>query len=234
LAVSVRLYNGEGDMMAQSDDRIAPPEQERLGDHLYTQSLALPVPVSTKPGHYWAELIVYNADTLIPLPLNGHAQADAQTRYRLSSIEISVPSVVPTITETVAQFDYIDLVTASVDPVEITPGTPLQLDLVWRPRPSAYSDDYLAIADLRSPSGDIVQSWTGAVGGADYSSGSWPTGYPVRERRTLTLDPNLPRGPYDLTVRLVRTSDSLAIPARRHRWLPAQDYVHLATVTVSD
>ena len=233
LALSVRLYDDAGALVAQNDEQLWPDFGEWQKGILYRQSLALPIPVSTKPGAYWMELLVYDKDSLVPLDVDDEQYTVDGQRWRMAKLDVDLPTVAPIITDTIARFDYIDLVSASVDRLKISTSSPLELELVWRPVSNEYRDNYLATVDLWSPAGELVQSWTELAGGPEYPSGRWPAGFPIREVRRLNLDPQLSQGEYELSIRLERQSDRLSIPARTRWWVPDVDKVHIATVELS-
>jgi len=131
-----------------------------------------------------------------------------------------------------ATFDYIDLLTAQLAKQQLQPSEPLDLRLVWWPRPNAYRDTYLAILTLRNTQGDVVQSEAAALGGWNYPSGQWLPAIPVQEWRQMTPAPNTPAGVYQVTLQVARSSDKQVIPARQGWWPSSQATINLGQVTV--
>ena len=138
----------------------------------------------------------------------------------------------PEISDPLARFDYIDLVTAQISAVRTSTATPINLRLIWRPRPNAYQETYLGILELRNAAGTVVQSWSDALGGWDYPSGSWPASIPVQEWRTITIDTSIPTGAYQLTIRVARSSDQQFVPARQGWWPLDQAFVVIGKLAV--
>jgi len=230
LRMSLRLYDLHGQLVAQQDVTPLPPTTAWQAGEIYTVPLALPVPVATKPGAYELALIVYDADTGIPLLTTQATQADGPVN--LGTIKLEPARQVPEINQVLARFDYIDLVAAQLSAAHLSAATPLQVRLIWRPRPSAYQETYLGIFELRDTRGTVVQSWSDALGGWDYPSGSWPTGIPVQEWRPITVDASIPKGAYQLTLRLARSSDQQALSAQQGWWPIGQAFVVVGGVEV--
>jgi len=217
LSLSLRLYLGD-ELALQQDAPVQPSTGAWQPGQRRRQSLALPIPVSTKPLRYRVELVVYRQDTGEPLPPAGDAGKiiDGQ-RWQLGAIDVFRPPRPPAVDEWLARFDYINLVRATPDRTEAAPGDVLHMELIWLPRPSEYQDAYNAVIELRNGEGDVAQAWSQVTGGENYPSSAWPAGYPVREVRALPLDAGLPPGDYTLTLRLERVSDGMTISAKRGR-----------------
>jgi hypothetical protein len=228
LSMSLRLYDAAGELLAQQD---APPLQPTsrwpIGEN-YRQLLALPAPAAAKPGRYHLELVVYRQDSGAALPLPEQPRSIYGQRWRLGDVHILLPTRLPEVTRALARFDYLELVEATATQAE----DGLAVELIWRPRASRYTDNYMAIIELRDDGGAAAQSWAELVGGADYPSGQWPAFYPVREVRRLPLRGDLTPGRYRLTLRLERSSDGLPIAVRRG-WRPGQvDYIEIRTMAL--
>ncbi len=229
LSMSLRLYDADGQMVAQQDATPGQATNTWQPTMSYTVPLALPVPVATKPGTYELALIVYAADTGTPLL---SAQASGDGRISLGVVQITPARQPPEISDRLARFDYIDLVTAQISAARTSTATPINLRLIWRPWPNAYQETYLGILELRNAAGTVVQSWSDALGGWDYPSGSWPASIPVQEWRTITIDTSIPTGAYQLTIRLARSSDQQFVPARQGWWPLDQAFVVIGNLAV--
>ena len=230
LSLSLRLYDGNGRLAAQQDAGPVPPTNRWQPGQVYAIPLALPVPVATIPGDYELALVVYDAQSGAPLPTPG-AQA-ASGGVTLGHVHVNVATQTPELLEKVASFDYIDLIAAHLASPQLTPAAPMDVRLIWRPRPNAYRDTYLAILALRNAQGALIQSWSAPLGGWNYPSGQWPAGIPVQEWRQITVEPNRPAGTYQVTLRVARSSDNQTVPARAEWWLPSKMEVVIGQITL--
>jgi 4-amino-4-deoxy-L-arabinose transferase-like glycosyltransferase len=230
LAVSVRLYDRAGQRTAQADAPFLPRSSDWQPGATQLQSFALPVAVSTKPGHYTLELVVYRGEDGTALPLPDSDQTVAGQRLRLGEVTVTLPDRSPVLPAALVSFDYIDLIEARLDRTSARPGELLQPTLFWRPRLNDYRDDYQTVLTLRDGSGATAQEWRFPLGGEEHPSGGWHASLPVRDRYDLTLSDMLAPGQYMLTVALRRAADNLSIPARRG-WL-SQPQVEIGAVQV--
>lgn len=230
LSMSLRFYDDNGLLLSQQDASPWLPTSAWLADHVYWQPLALPIPVSAQPGLYQLVLIAYQQDDGAPLPLAEAERVRNGQRWLLNTVELLPALRTPPIPSVLARFDYIDLVQATVGPAEVCAGESVQVELIWRPRPNAYSDTYTAVLALRNSRGEVVQTWSELAGSQAYPSGAWLVEVPVRDLRMVTLSHEILPGAYALTVHLTRTSDGLAIAGEMGWWrtapfVPIQDVV---------
>jgi len=230
LSLSLRLYDGNGRLAAQQDAGPVPPTNHWQPGQVYAVPLALPVPVATIPGDYELALVVYDAQSGAPLPTPG-AQA-ASGGVTLGHVRVKVATQLPELSEKLASFDYIDLIAAQLASPQLTPAAPMDVRLIWRPRPNAYRDTYLAVLALRNAQGAIIQSWSAPLGGWNYPSGQWPAGIPVQEWRQIVVEPNRPAGTYQVTLRVARSSDNQTVPAHEAWWLPNKMEVVIGQVMI--
>jgi len=86
LSLSLRLYDGAGNLVAQQDEAPQPPA--RAWPAGQTQMLALPVPRAVAPGLYSLELVVYRQDDGAPLAIPEGERSVFGQRYRLGTVEI--------------------------------------------------------------------------------------------------------------------------------------------------
>lgn len=221
LAVSLRLYDQTGHLAAQSDAPFLPSSSTWQAGDVQTQSLALPIGASTKPGAYSLEMVTYRRNTGEALPLPDGAPAIDGQRLQLGTVTVAPASRVPVLPAAVASFDYIDLLAARFDQTTVHPGETVHATFYWRPRPNDYRDDYTTVLMLRNERGVSVQEWRLPLGGSGYPSGAWPDSLPVRDFYNLTLSDSLAPGRYAISVALHRASDDMVIPARRG-WSPQQ------------
>ena len=230
VSLSLRLYTTEGRLLAQQD---AAPQQATntwQPNQTHALPLALPIPLATTPGAYKLVLVVYDQQNGAPLPTSG---ADAASGgITLGHVKVQVAKTNIQEPTALATFDYIDLLTAQLAKQQLQPGEPLDLRLVWWPRPNAYRDTYLVTLALRNAQGDVIQSEAAALGGWNYPSGQWPAAIPVQEWRQMTPAPNTPAGVYQVTLQVVRSSDKQVIPARQGWWPSSQATINLGQVTV--
>ncbi|MCC9075736.1 hypothetical protein FKZ61_006390 [Litorilinea aerophila] len=221
LAMSLRLYDAQDELWAQQDQGPLPPVAEWPATG-QIQVLGLPIPLALRPGTYRLELVVYRRENGEPLAVPEGERSRFGQRWLLGQVTVTPPPEalpLPAAWPRLARFDYIDLLQASVQTPTPAPGAAVTLDLIWRPNPSPYQDTYAAVLSLQDGQGRLRQQWREPLGGDSYPSGAWPAGVPVWDRLHLPLAPDLPPGRYRLVVGLVRTSDGLAIPARRP-WRP--------------
>lgn len=238
LQTSLRLYRTSGDAPAvqwtQVDAPLAPSSggidsgSIDSGDVVRTP-LALPVPLSTAPGTYSLELILYRAGDGVPLALPEHERTVGGQRWRLQTVQIEPGAAIAPAGEPIATFDYISLLNAALDRPTAAPGESLAVSLLWYPGANAYRDTYDAVLELRAPDGQVAQSWVERAGGAAYPSGDWLPQRPVRDVKTLPLAADLPPGPYTLMLRLRRASDGLPVPARTG-WLGSEELVTIGSL----
>lgn len=231
LAFSLRLYDPNGALIAQEDAGPLPPSSTWRPGASYQTPLSVPVPVAARPLTATLGLIAYDRSSGEPL---AHSAMDAAaTLLVLGKVQINRAIAPPELAARLARFDYIDLV--AVRPIQLatTPGDMAGVDLVWLPRPNAYTDTYLARLTLRDHAGVAHDSWEAPLGGWDYASGIWPAEAPVLDQRQLGLASTLPGGHYDLTLQVLRASDRQLIPARRGWLRPESPEIALVSVTVA-
>ncbi|MEZ4868421.1 MAG: glycosyltransferase family 39 protein [Caldilineaceae bacterium] len=227
---SLRLYNDSGALFAQSDMTPDHPVQGWPPGSLQSLTWALPIPVATPPGQYELVLIAYDQATGEPLALA--ATKPLMYQMALGQVQVTPALQTPTILTTQAHFDYIDLVRAQILQPQLALLQPLEVELVWRPRPNAYRDTYVAEVSMKNGAGDLVQQWRAALGGWEYPSGEWPPLLPVREVRRLPLDPTTQSGDYTLTLQVLRNDDNKIIPAHQGWWPFGQDTLILGKVKI--
>lgn len=215
LAVSLRLYDQAGRLAAQSDAPWLPASPAWAVNEVQTQFLALPIGVSTKPGIYSLEMVVYHADTGEPLSLPATAPSPDGQRLRLGEVTVAPSPRIPELPAPLASFDYIDLLEARFDRTRAQPGDALRAAFFWRPRPHAYRDAYQVVLALHDQNGAQMQEWRFTLGGDEYPSGDWLASRPVRDFYDLMLPATLAPGRYTLTAALRRASDDAPIPLRR-------------------
>ncbi|MCB0061574.1 MAG: hypothetical protein KDE19_05650, partial [Caldilineaceae bacterium] len=216
LRFSLRLYDAQGDSVAQQDATPLPRIHNWPTDLPTVMTLALPVPVALPPGAYTVQLLMYDGTTGAPVMALMGEQGDAMRT--VGQVTLALPLQVPEIHGRLARFDYIDLVRATLQPTTINRGAALSLDLVWLPHENAYRDTYVARYSLVNNSSNVVQSWEEAIGGWGYPSGTWPPTIPVRQQITLPLDSTVAPGSYALVIELFRHTDGQPIPATVHWW----------------
>jgi len=215
LALSLRLYDRKGQLAAQADSPFLPATSLWTIQQSRLQPLALPLPVSLKPGTYRSEMVVYRTDSGVPLPPDLAQQAIAGERWALGAVEVRPAERAPELPAPLATFDYLALVDARLDRTQIAAGDSVALIAAWSPRPSPYQDTYRAHVALLAADSRVAQDWTFTLGGDEYPSGSWPAERPVRDTYTLPLAETLAAGPYILTVAVLRASDSAPIRAQQ-------------------
>ncbi|HQY90724.1 glycosyltransferase family 39 protein [Caldilinea sp.] len=231
LAVSLRLYDQGGRLAAQRDAPWLPASDTWAANEVQTQSLALPIGVSTKPGAYSLEMVVYHTDTGEPLSLPATAPSPDGQRLHLGEVTVAPSPRIPELPAPLASFDYIDLLEARFDRTGVQPGEDLHATFFWRPRPNAYHDMYQVVLALQDQSGVQVQEWRFTLGSDEYPSGDWLESQPVRDFYDLMLPATLARGRYTLTATLHRAADDAPIAPRRG-WFP-QETVVVGEITVS-
>lgn len=231
LALSLRLYDDGGRLAAQADAPILPATGTWAAQESRSQPLALPLPVSLKPGAYRAEVVVYRADDGTPLPPDAVQQAVEGQRWPLGIVEILPAERAPELPAPIATFDYLELVDVRLDRTQAAPGDSVQMSAYWRPRPSPYQDTYRALVTLQAPDGKEAQSWTFTLGGDEYPSGAWPAERPVRDVHSLPLAETLAPGAYSLVLAVQRASDDAPIAARQE-WRTT-DTITIGTVEVA-
>ena len=214
LAVSLRLYDQKGGLLAQQDRPFVPAAADWPPGVTMRQRFSLPLPASLPPGPATLEMVVYNAADGVPLAVTAGETTDGR-RLSLAPIDIQPASGTLPVTPVLATFDYLELASAVQDRTEAMAGEVLTVQLLWRPAPSGYSDTYRAIITLVDPAGNATASIQGTLGGDAYPSGDWPAGWPVSDRHTLPLPADLAAGAYSVQLTVERAGDSLPIPAKQ-------------------
>ncbi|MCS6827329.1 MAG: glycosyltransferase family 39 protein [Caldilinea sp.] len=232
LALSLRLYDRQGRLAAQVDAPFLPSTTTWHAGEVWSQPLALPIGVSTKPGPYSLEMVVYRHDTGAALPVSPAAQSIDGQRLQLGAVTLKLPSKIPVLPEPIATFDYIDLIEAHFDRPLVRPGETLHGVFFWRPQPGDYQDNYQVALHLLDERGENIQEWRFPLGGEEYPSGLWPAQFPVRDVYDLPVSDALAPGRYTLAVALHRASDNLQIHARRG-WTPLRRVVVAEAEVVS-
>ncbi len=232
LATSIRLYNSEEDLIAQADEAPLPSTEAWQTGEEVRQPLALAVPAAVRPGQYRLELVVYRQDDGTPLSLPETPKVVEGQRLRLGLVDILPAEAIQLATDSLARFDYIDLLEAAVTPDAATPESEIRLDLVWRPRPNGYRDNYVATITILDENGDAVGSWSEPLGGARYPSGQWPPEVPVMETRMLPLANAVPAGDYSVVLSVERSSDGLPIKAKRGRLPMYDDHITIGKLAI--
>ncbi len=93
--------------------------------------------------------------------------------------------------------ETIKLIGYDLSPAPLTPGTTLTVTLYWQAS-QPLSIDYTGYLHLVDSSGQGVTQSDARPGGDYYPSSLWQVGEILRDRRRLTLPPNLPAGIYRL------------------------------------
>jgi len=226
VSLSLRLYTAEGHLLAQADE--TPPLPIQRWPAAYAVTLALPIPVATPPGAHNLDLIAYdqqNGEPLAVVEPETTAIGPLRQVLPLGTLSITPASRAPIVTDVAATFDYIDLVRARLTTPSTLVATPLEVELVWRPRANAYRDTYVAELVLENEAGVVAGRWEAALGGWHYPSGEWPPLIPVRDWRFLPLGPATPPGHYQLLLRVRRHSDQQRIQARQNWWRTTDEIV---------
>ena len=231
LALSLRLYDSDGRLAAQADGPSLPATSTWAPQESQSQPLALPLPVSLKPGSYRTEVVVYRADDGAPLPPDEAQRAIEGQRWPLGTVEIVPAAQAPELPAPLATFDYLELVDVQLDRTEAAPGDSVQMTAYWQPRPSPYRDSYRANIALHAVDGSEAQAWAFTLGGDAYPSGAWPAERPVRDGYALPLAESLAPGAYTLSVGLTRASDAAVIAAQQG-WRTVEQ-VPVGTITIT-
>ncbi len=232
LAVSLRLIDDDGQVWAQHDQPIAVDTSAARPGPVYQTALALPLPAATPPGRYALQLIVYQVDTLEPLPALARSADEPGTSLSMGDVTVALPTSPPPYGRRIATFDYIDLLRADLATRLTQPGRTIALDLLWRPRPNNYVDTYAARFELRDNTGAVMQAWTEPLGGQRYPSGLWSPGFAVRDLHRLDLAGDVPPGDYSLWLGVQRSADGLSIPATRRLPWSSEDAVEIGNITI--
>ena len=221
LATSLRLYDADERLAAQADAPFLSATSTWEAGAPQHQAWALPVGVSTKPGAYTLEMVVYRQADGGALSLPADAPSPDGQRLVLGAVTVLPAAAIPELPPPLATFDYIELLAAQLDRTTARPGDALQATLYWRPRPNAYRDTYRAVVTLQNRQGEQVDAWRFTLGGNAYPSGAWPENLPVREFYDISIPATAAAGDYTLTVGLERTSDGAPIAARQGWSTPA-------------
>lgn len=235
LSMSLRLYHDSEGLIAQQDQAPLLPTSDWQPARHYRQPLNLPVPLSTPPGKYTLQLVVYEQESGMALSVE---QAPTEVpiitidrqRLLVTTVDVVIPEESPRFPNPMARFDYINLVFAQPDRLSLQPGQDLNIELIWQPQQNEYRDTYSGIVELRNENGIVQQEWVELIGSSAYPSGEWINGIPVREVRTLALRRDLPSGSYDLALRVERSSDSRPVEVRQGWWPIKQEWVKVGEI----
>jgi uncharacterized membrane protein len=230
LSISLRLYAGDGALLAQQDTAAALPRSRwQPGQHTHV-TLAAPIPAAARPKDYRVVLVLYDAQS-------GHVLRTQAARSNnelvsLGDIALTSPLQMADHYTPIARFDYLELVSTQPTQASLSPGAQWQLNLVWRPRPSAYADTYLAQIELRDRfDQQVIQQWEQPLGGWGDPSAGWPANWAAFDPHQLELAPETPPGIYHVTLRLLRHHDRQVIPLQCS-WWGAQEVLLISQVTV--
>jgi uncharacterized membrane protein len=230
LSISLRLYTEAGALLAQQDASAALPKSKWQPGQRANLILAVPIPVAARPGDYAVVLVLYDVQS--GQTLQTQAARPSADLVSLGTISLTPPPPMPIHDTAIARFDYLELVAVHPSVAVLKAGALWQLNLVWRPRPSAYTDTYLAQLELRdSSSQQLIQQWEQPLGGWGDPSAGWPASLPVLDVHRLDLAPGTPPGKYEVRLRLLRHHDRQTISARRG-WGRTQDALLISRVTL--
>lgn len=121
---------------------------------------------------------------------------------------------------------------AELPSTPLLPGATFDLAWTWRPQTSLYRDHYRATLQLVDSS-TAISLTEFDLGGNEYPSSQWATGYPLRQMTTVTLPADIPSGSYDVTLVVSRAADGNLIPARRPWRIGEQPRVTVGAIVVS-
>ena len=207
VSFSSRLYTDAGLLLAQHDERPLQAAQSWSTAAITTYILALPIPVSTQPGIYPLQLLLYDGTTGAALDLAGSAASTAT--IDLGELIVTEPTatiVTTTLGPALADFDYIALIQSGLQPTtQVTDGH-IALDLIWLPEDNSYRDTYIIQWQLYGEDSSMVAQWEDAMGSWHYPSGAWPFGRPVRQRINLEISSTVADGTYQLVMHVCATA----------------------------
>ena len=218
---SLRLYNGQKELVAQQDETPLVPVPSWSTMTPVVLPLVLPIPIATPPDTYTLRLLAYDGASGEPILFSISDQIAGATDNHLvtiGQISLAAPPKSPEISGRLARFDYIDLISAAVWSTNAGATQALAIDLLWLPHDNPYRDTYVARWSLVDEAGTVHQTWEEALGGWGYPSGEWPAKIPVRQRVELLIDGQLTPGKYQIAMALFRDSDRQQIAAEIDWW----------------
>lgn len=193
--LSIRLVDPTGSVWAQQDSPAAPPgpwvaRATIIADY----RLTIPAVAPPFPGE--VRLVVYDPDTLRPLPIVQPGGPRPDLRLGSLTVVHRPPPVADRMTGT-AVGPGLWLHQAVLEPPVIAPGATLHLRLLWQatpgPRPRQVTLEI--VGDDSRP----VASWALPVI-PGYPADQWPTGDLVEQRTAWPLPSRLPDGRYHLRL----------------------------------
>lgn len=231
LSASLRIYDQGGHLLAQTDGALSPPTSSWIPGERHIQTFALSIPAALPPGEHPLQLLIYRQNDGQPLIVHNYRPAWQQ--MPLGNVTVLPASTPQLDQDSLARFDYIDLLDARMDWPGIHGSDSIELRLVWQPGPSPYKDSYGAVLELRDEEGNARGQWSDPLGGWAYPSGEWPANRPVMEWKDLPLSEALPPGQYSLHLGVERLADGQVISAQSARFpWRTQPSVPVSTLTV--
>jgi len=212
--VSVRLSDADGHRVGQSDVVLLSNEHrlstQWVPDREVTSYHLLPSLPATLPGSYRLSLVVYDPETLAPLPVLEGVAASNGDELPLGTLEISRPrrpattqpqiplsGVRPAPRLALAGYDLRSTASA-VATEELAPGDTVDLALYWHAQRDL-GKDYVVSLQLLDSAGALVAEWTQSPA---FPTSQWRSGDRWRDWHSLLLPSDLAPGVYDLKVQL--------------------------------
>ena len=162
--------------------------------HQFADSQLLVEPITgTPPGSYTLQLVLFDENTLLPVPLN-----DGQTSIELGTVQLTRPNA-PTPLQpqyTLNQsWDGVTLAGVNLDREVAAPGDPFLLTLFWEVE-AAPSDDAFVRLTLVDEADTAVFSQDLPPVRADFPTTQWQAGDHWRGQHPFRLPVNLASGDY--------------------------------------
>lgn len=229
--VSVRVVGPDGAMVAQHDGwPWGFPTSKWVVRDVLPDGHQLALPTDLAPGAYQLHYLIYDPETLAPLPIT---QAGAPVGESVVIDYVRVESgargepapAIPLDAQlgTALTLRGVDL------PQSVAPGEPMTLSLYWH-ADDAPRHDYTRFVHLIRPDGTIIAQVDSAPLEGFYPTSFWHRGETVRDTITLTPPADLPGGEYAVRVGLyTQEGERLQVS---HDGVPAGDAVDVGAITV--
>ena len=210
-------------------------------DRAVRHTADLPIPGDLPAGCYALRLVVYEAETGVPLAVTAPASSAPQFHLDLCQIEVTRsdsewrPSELDddVIPRMITAFGPLQVVGYSMNPDKLLAGDKLTLHLAWQLRHATQSD-YQIVVNLRDAEGRVWHTSRQLPTGTDYATSQWMPGQRVRGIVPLDLPKDAPVGSHSVHL-LVYDPSSQSFAWLRRGLFPAtgRDLV-LGTIEIGD
>ncbi|MCG3209473.1 MAG: hypothetical protein FOGNACKC_03100 [Anaerolineae bacterium] len=192
-------------------DRIAAQHQVQLDN-------ALP------PGRYRLAISVYDPAAGQRWPLTG-GHSDSPDTFFIGPLKVPLPppaKLPPLLPDPPVFGNEIELLGYRLEPASLTPGGPVQLELLWQAQTTP-TQDYTVFIHLLDEAGNQLDGSDSPPLAGSYPTSIWSPGERILDPHTLPLPANLPPGSYRLALGWYHQPTGQRLPLSLPDGSPAPD-----------